>query len=331
MAKSKTDAQGNVIGNAEELDLAIGSLPYRRGSWFWAEKLTGLAAKGGTAPGSAKAEFTEALDLCTSGAGDAILLQSAGTTLDETASRMSAVKDWTQHAIHLLGQSSGGMFNRATIRNAAAVLNLAYLLKISGSNNIVENIGIVNEGSNAAALGALWMTGARNTLKKSHIVGACHATPAGQAGAYDLKLDGAEEIVIEDCDFGTDSIVSAAANANILVDGGCWRIRFKNCRFYSSSVTAGRGAVKLADATALNGSMIFENCRFVNFSPNGLTALDAVLIGTKQNSGYVWFDGCSRMGFTAWAASAMAGCVYVSNCVAVTAGAAASGLATTVT
>jgi len=330
MAKTKTDGKGNYIADSEDLDIMLGGLPPIPGTYFFADKTNGLAAKDGLSPGAAKAEFADAYDLTTSGKGDGVVLMSQGTTLDETASRLSAVKPWSKHGITLLGLSAGGMFNRATIRNTAAVLNLANLITLSGNNNVIENIGIVNEGSDAAALGALIVSGARNQIRRSHIVGACHATPAGQAGAYDIKLDAAEEILIEDCDLGTDSIVNSAANANVLVDGGCWRIRFKNCRFYSNSVTAGRGAVKIADATAFSGALIFDGCLFSNFSPNGLTALDNVLIGTKPNSGYVWFNDCARLGFTAWAAAAMSGCVYVSNCVAVTAGAAASGLATTV-
>jgi hypothetical protein len=330
MTKGKTDGYGNPIASIDELDIMLGVLPPVRGTYFFADKYGNRAAVDGVSPGSAKAEWADAHDLTVSGRGDGVILMSGGTTLDHTASRLSAVKAWSQHGVYLKGLSSGGMFNRATIRNAAAVVNLANLITLSGNNNVIDNVGIVNEGSDAAALGALIVSGLRNKIVDSHIAGALHATPAAVAGAYDVKLDAAEEILFENCDFGSDSIVNAAANANILVDGGCWRIRFKNCRFFSNSVTVGRGAVKLADATALNGAMIFESCKFLNFSPNGLTALDAVLIGTKQTSGYVWFDKCSRLGFTAWAGAAMAGCVYVSDCVAVTAGAAAAGLATTV-
>jgi hypothetical protein len=330
MNRGKSDGFGNPIADSGDLDLMLGVLDPIRGRYFFADKYEGIAANEGQSPSSAKAEFADAYDLGVSGRGDGVVLMSGGTTLDQTASRISAAKALSKHGMLIRGLSAGGMFNRATIRNTAAVLNIAYLLNLSGNNNVIDNIGIVNEGSDAAALGALIVSGLRNQIRRSHIVGACHATPAGQVGAYDIKLDAAEEILIEDCDLGTDSIVNSAANANVLVDGGCWRIRFKNCRFFSNSVTAGRGAVKLADATALNGSLIFDDCLFLNFSPNGLTALDNVLIGTKQNSGYVWFNNCARMGFSAWAAAAMSGCVYVSNCVAVTAGAAASGLATTV-
>lgn len=330
MDRGKSDGYGNPVADSGDLDLMLGVLDPIRGRYFFADKYEGIASNDGAAPGSAKAEFADAYDLTVSGRGDGVVLMSGGTTLDHTASRISAVKTLDHHGVTMRGLSAGGMFNRATIRNTAAVLNLANLVTLSGNNNVIDNLGIINEGSDAAALGALIVSGLRNKVRRSHIVGACHATPAGQAGAYDIKIDGAEELLVEDCDLGTDSIVNSAANANVLVDGGAWRIRFKNCRFYSNSVTAGRGAVKLADATALNGSLIFDDCLFLNFSPNGLTALDNVLIGTKPNSGYVWFNNCARMGFTAWAAAAMSGCVYVSNCVAVTAGAAASGLATTV-
>lgn len=330
MMRGKTDGYGNPIADSGDLDLMLGVLDPIRGRYFFADKYEGIASNDGQSPSSAKAEFADAYDLGVTGRGDGVVLMSGGTTLDHTASRISVAKALSKHGMTMRGLSAGGMFNRATIRNTAAVVNLAYLLNLSGNNNVIDNIGIINEGSDAAALGALIVSGARNKIKNCHVVGALHATPAADAGAYDLKIDAAEELLVENSVFGADTIVNAAANANILVDGGAWRIKFKNCVFYSNSVTVGRGAVKIADATALNGALIFESCEFLNFSPNGLTALDAVLIGTKPNSGYVWFDKCTRMGFTAWAGAGMSGCVYVSDSVAVTAGAAAAGLATTV-
>lgn len=327
MRKGKTDGYGNPIASVDELDVMLGVLPPIRGAYFFADKYEGLAANDGQSPGSAKAEFADALDLCTSGDGDGVVLMSGGTTLDTTASRLSAVKTWSKHGVYLRGLSAGGEFNRATIRNAAAVTNLANLVTISGNNNVIDNVGFVNEGSDAAALGAVKVTGARNYFKDCHFVGACHATPAADAGAYDVMLDAAEEITFERCVFGTDSIIRAAANGNVLIDGGCWRIKFIDCVFRSYSATSGKGHIKIADATAFSGQILFKGCTFMNWNENELDAVAACVIGTKPNSGQLLFDDCAFLGFTAVGGAGMSGCVYVANSAVVASG--AGGIATT--
>jgi hypothetical protein len=325
MAKIKTDGYGNYKADAAERDLILGSLPAIRGAWYFVDPTSGLAANDGLSPGSAKATIVDAYDLCASGAGDGIVLMSAGTTTAGCTSYLSAAIAWSKHGITVVGLSSGTrMGSRARIANAAAAVALTHLITVSGNNNRFVNVHMWNGGSDVAAVGCLIVSGLRNAFENCHFVGAGHATPA--VGACDLKIDGGEENTFERCTFGTDSIIRAAANGNIAFDGGGWRNRFYDCDIVSHSDTAGKGAIISADATAFSGVQVFARCRFLNWNVNGIGTSDSAFIGTKPNSGNILIDSCSLVGWAAWDSVAGNDTVYIANSHAVASG--AGGIAT---
>ena len=218
-------------------------------------------------------------------------------------------------------------FTPETAVAAGATVITSYvtnLITVSGSNNSFVNIHFGNFGANALEVGAIEVTGSRNYFGNCHFLGAGHATPAATTGAYDLKLNGAAECTFEGCTFGSDTIIRAAANGNIVYDGGCLRNRFYDCDIVSYSETAGHGAINSIDATSMQGVDIFSRCRIINWKPNGAGALTAAQIGTAPTSGHFLFDSCSFFGYTAVGAS---GAVYVANSAVVASG--AGGISTT--
>jgi hypothetical protein len=326
MAKTKTDGYGNYVGDAEDRDIILGSLPPIAGTWFFTDPTSGLAANDGLAPGSAKANLFDAEALTVDGNGDGLAVFSRGSTSAGTTSYITAAKTISKNGLTIKGISSENiMFGRARVANDGNAL--ASILTVSGDNNKFENLHFGNFGSGAAALGCLIVSGNRNHFKNCHFVGAGHATPGAETGAFDVKIDGGQENFFEGCVLGTDTIIRAAANGNLIVDGGAWRNRFKDCIFISYSATAGKGHINIADAAAMSGWMIFENCLFLNWNENGLTLVDACVIGTKPTSGQIMFNNCGFGGFTAVAGAGMSGCVYVANSAVVASG--AGGIATT--
>ncbi len=326
MAKRKTDGYGNYIGDSEDRDLIMGSLPPIRGTWYFVDPTSGLAAKDGLSPGSAKASLEEAYALCTSGAGDGICVFSAGTASAGTTSYLSDTITWSKHGITVFGVSSGARkFGRARVSNLSTATNLAALITVSGDNNSFYNVHLFNGGSDAAALGALKVTGNRNHFENCHFIGAGHATPAAAAGAYDVMIDAGQENNFERCTFGTDTIIRGA-NGNIVFDGEAWRNSFYDCDIICYSETAGKGAIKSADATAFSGVQTFSRCRFTAWKPNGLGSLTSAFIGTKPNSGQILMDSCSLLGWAAWDSVGANDTVYVANSHAVASG--VGGIAT---
>lgn len=205
---------------------------------------------------------------------------------------------------------SGSTFTPEDAATAGATTIVSYqanLMTISGDNNLIENMHFANYGSTTNSVGAVKVTGNRNTFVNCHFFGMGHATAAANASGYDVLLDGAEETTFINCTFGSDSIIRAAANGNVLIDGGVWRTRFYNCEFLSYSATAGKGSVKLADATSCSGIQLFKDCVFLNWNPNGIAAVDDVFIGTDATSGDCAVIGGGSVGFTGWGAATYIG------------------------
>jgi len=222
---------------------------------------------------------------------------------------------------------SASTFTVQTAIEAGATVITTYvtnLITVSGDNNSFVNVHFGNFGENALEVGAIEVTGNRNYFGNCHLLGAGHATPAATTGAYDLKLNGASGCTFESCTFGSDTIIRAAANGNIVYDGSCYRNRFYDCEIISYSETAGHGAINSIDATSMQGVDIFSRCRIINWKPNGAGALTAAQIGTAPTSGHFLFDSCSVFGYTAVGAS---GVVYVANSAVVASG--AGGISTT--
>lgn len=380
-------------------------LPYIRGTWFFVNPDTGDNDRDGLTIEEAVADLLTAYNRCTSGAGDGIVLLSAGTgTSADTTSYLKQSLAWSKHGVTVVGISAPvSMYGRSRVANVevtttslttcaqtastitreagsfltdgwvagmtgkivdsgsnngatftvtiAAALTLTVsetlnvqskaqtvsttltsynpeMIVVSGSNNIFLNVNIGNWSSHALALGGVKVTGSRNYFGNCHIVGAGHATPGAVATAYDLLVDGGQENEFVGCAFGTDTILKAAANGEIVFDGTAYRTKFRDCDILCYSETAGKGAIKSVDATAFSGFQVFTGCRFMAWKPNGLGSLTSAFIGTKPNSGQILMDSCSLVGWAAWDSVGGNDTVYIANSAAVATG--AGGIATTV-
>jgi len=205
----------------------------------------------------------------------------------------------------------------ATAGSSTVINYLAYMIDLQASNCAFYNFSIGNWKSNALDIGCFKVTASRNYFNNVHFVGAGHATPGAVATAYDVQLNACEEVTFDGCTFGTDSVLKAAANGEVIVDGTCWRIRFNDCDFVSYSETAGKVAVKSVDNTSFSGLMAFRSCQFLNWNPNGISAIDDVFGGTASTSGqYSVTPDCTCVGYTGWGGS-----VFVAGSAAAASGA----------
>lgn len=216
--------------------------------------------------------------------------------------------------------------NAATAGSSTVKSYNAQLLNLSGDNNVFMNVHFGNFGTSQYAVGAVLVSGNRNAFINCHMYGAGNATPAATTGAYDLELNSAEENTFIGCVFGSDTIIRAAANANIRFDGGCWRNVFEGCDIIAYSATAGKGAIMSVDATAFSGIQIFSGCRFMAWKPNGMPALTSAFIGTKPTSGQILLDSCTLAGWAAWDSVGGNDTLYIANSDATASG--AGGIAT---
>ena len=292
-----------------------GSLPMIKGTWFFIDPLKGSdTGYNGKSIKTPFATLKKAYDACTSWYGDGICFLEAGSSTSTTSNQLTAVLDWTKYGITVVGVAAPtGIFTRARIINATAVLNLAYLIDVQGSNNRFYNINLTNEGTAAAALGCLIVSGARNYFNNCYISGGNDATgPGDETGCNSLDLR-TSECTFDDCTFGNNSTVHAAANAPIFfTTTQQGQNLFRGCRVYQKSSTSGAGGIKIVGATTMNGWTTFTNCTFQAFGAAGGASpgLTKVVIGDAQNDCGVHLHNCGEVGWLAW--SVLASKVYVS-------------------
>ena len=306
MAKRKTDGYGNYIADAEDLDIILGSLPPIRGTWYFVDPTSGLAANSGLTPGGAKASIEEAYALCISGAGDGIVIISAGTASAGTTSYLSDTITWSKHGITVVGLCAGGFYNQRA-RISTAETDLVDLINLTGANNRFFNVSLYNGADiSNAQMAALKLAGVRNAFINCDF----KASPA-TASAYksDLWLSGAHENFFLDCNFGNASYDAGNhAACHIYMDGttGNGQNFFRNCTMIAQ-VSAGTafGGLKIGAAAALNGAMIFDNLIAAAWRAN-VNKLDLAswFIGTKPTTGIVVVKNSGLGGYAVWDAEA---------------------------
>ena len=268
------------------------------GNVYYVDPTNGTTGASGKSLDTAVDDLAEAYGKCTSGAGDVIYVISQGTTTAGCTTYLTSALTWSKHGITVIGVAAPTQYCRARISTQT---DLAKLLSVTGDNNSFYNLHFFQAGDDAADLGCVEVTGNRNYFENCHIAGGGHATPAAETTMYSLKLNGAEEARFVGCTIGTDTIIRAAANADIMIDGGCARCEFIDCRIESYSETAGHGAINTVDAAAITRNLLFKNCVFDVFAMGGVGSCNYLCIGTAPTNGIIMFVDCNKLGWTSWA------------------------------
>ena len=240
--------------------------------------------------------LSAALAKCTTNQNDTVILVGGPTALNP-----AATVTWNKDFTHLVGMSADlpGVGQRARIVGTTTT-DLAEVITFIGSGCIVRNIQIYNGSDADADKGAATVSGSRNLFKNVFFAGMGHATPAARAGSYSCKVSGSEN-VFEDCAFGLDTVVRAAANTELALLSGAARNIWKHCRFLSASETAGKFLVTVADGVDRWNE--FEDCIFQNFSENWATSLSNAIDMNANATHQIILRGQGNqlVGVTGWA------------------------------
>ena len=244
----------------------------------------------GLHPDAVLATVTKGEDKCVSGQNDVVLLFGGATA--ETA---TTTITWDKSYTHLKGVSANlpGMGQRARIQGGATT-DVTEVLTVSGSGCYFANLQIANWADADADSGAATISGSRNVFPNVFFAGMGHATPAARAGAYSLKITGAENLLSR-CTIGLDTIIRAAANSELHVSGT--RNRIWDSEILSYSDTAGKFAVTIAEG--VDRWVEFKDVLFHNFSTNWSQALTNAFTVTAASTHYIILRGnCQFVGFT---------------------------------
>jgi hypothetical protein len=242
-------------------------------------------------------DIEEAYDATTTNSNDVIYYfgGSSSQNLTETLT-------WSKNYVHLIGVCAPvGIGNRARIFMTSTVDD-SPMVTVSGSGCVFKNFSIFHGIDDAAALIAMTVSGSRNYFENVRIAGIGDTTQDA-AGACSLKLDGAEENTFVNCVIGLDTIsAGTAANSEILVDGASKRNLFKDCKIVRLiEHETNHPLVKLADATAIDRDLTFDNCLFLNMSENyGTTQTGNFKLVADLTQGYIILKDCVSVGATQW-------------------------------
>lgn len=181
----------------------------------------------------------------------------------ETAATISSALTWARNYCRFVGHGAPvPIAQRRGIFNSG---NLASLITVSGNGNSFENLYIFQGGATAAS-GNIVVTGKRNYFGNVHFAGIGHATPAGNANAFSLKLDGAAENYFDRCTIGIDTIKRTAANHHLKITGDVKRNIFDRCLFLSFAENTGYALIDIAAGG--DRFTMFRDCDFYNFWTN---------------------------------------------------------------
>lgn len=293
--------QNYLPAEADAKAVAMG-LPYIRGKWFFVDPLSGSSTNDGLTVSTAMDDLSTAYAACTDGAGDGIAVLSRVVSGTTTSSELTAAITWSKSGITVFGVAARSGYNsRARIANATALDDAPALITVSGTNNHFENIYLINEGTDNAAIGCLVVSGARNSFYNCHF-SQNGGTRTPQATDNDVTLY-SSECTFERCFFGHNNrLRSGAANGNIVLGNSTTQIGqdyFRDCYILSYSATSTKLGIKIANAATLGGYVVFDRCKFINWNSGGQTALSTIIGGATPNNCGILLDRCASVGYTA--------------------------------
>lgn len=297
----------------------IGGVPPIAGTYYHVNPRIG--GNGNTGDDSAKpvADFQTGEDRLTTAVGDGMIVWSQGNSGSDTTSYLTEAVAFDKSGCTVIGVHAGQSYKGRARISASSTYDLAYMMDVSGSNNSFYNLHFSNGGDANTALGCVRVTGGRNYFYNCHFVGAGHATPAAVAhaagssyGAHDLMLSSSEN-TFERCTFGDVSIVHAAANANLVLAGQMSKNEFIDCTFTKYSATAGTGAIAIYAINVLNGWIVFDNCKFLNWNVNAATAHTSLMIGAAPTNPGLLFKDCGMIGWALWDSATGNDIAYITN------------------
>ena len=278
----------NYLGFSPELRGYLNSinlgLPPIRGKWFVVDPYGATVPAVGGQPGQVVADLETAYDLCTSGAGDGILVLSGGTTAAHTTSYLSSPLTWSKHGITVVGASSGSrLFNRARIANkthtTGSITTLAF---VAGADTTYDSITDSAEGFVTAGFAVGDVLRVDTTGNGADATGL--VITAVTAGTLTLATIGT--LVTETAANAGASVVSSY-NANMITVSG------DNNSFSNLSISNfGDDALALGGVSVTGNRNHFSNCHIVgagNATPGAVTSAYSLKIdGGQENT----FDAC---------------------------------------
>lgn len=268
------------------------------GDAYYLDPVNGSDSRNGKSPSDAFLTLAYAYTKLTANQNDVLYYLASSSEIT-----IAATLTWAKSYTHFIGICAPtSVAQRARIMNSG---DINKMLSITATGCIFKNLYFFQGSSQAANVGNVEVTGGRNYFENVHFAGPGHATPAGQAGAYALFLNGAEENKFVGCTIGLDTIVRTADNTILRLDGSSNRNEFVDCKFISAAENNTYPMVKFVDTTALDRFLIFKDCLFYNFWVNHVDKLLECfeIPGSPATHDIILLGNCLLVGIDEWEAN----------------------------
>ena len=276
-------------------------LAFTQGRHFFLKPYTGNDSADGTTPARAFKTFSRALAAMTANQNDILYVLSESNTTAQTSSYLTTTLTWNKDLCHIIGVGSGNPYNQRTRiawSSGAASASDIPLMTVSANGCYFSNLCLAVGSSDANLSFGLNVTGDRNTFENISVAFPQNATN-DCAGAYALKIDGADECLFKNCAFGSFTIdLGTAANQVLLIDSGVSFTVFENCKFIARIESSTNSPiVRTADAASIGfGCVWFDRCKFISTSVNGATAQNGTMKIATQTDGRIVATDCWHNG-----------------------------------
>jgi len=271
-----------------------GSLPNIKGQWFYVDPDNGASTSGGSADAPV-ASIETAYGLCTSGAGDGIVLLSGGTSSSATTSYLDTEITWSKHGITVIGICAPTrMSMRARVANKTRTTGAITTIAFPTTSTITDSAsGFVTAGFGAGQ--KIYIDTNSNTNDKAAVI---LSVTAGT-----ITLTTAAVSVEDAATAGSTTIVSYVTNL-VTVSGD-------NNAFYNIHFgNFGANVLELGCVEVSGNRNYFGNCHLIG-AGNIVPAADAGAYDLKLNgSSATTFEGCTFGSDTILHAAANAAILY---------------------
>lgn len=265
------------------------------GNIYYIDPTNGADTYDGTDPKSARKTLAGGYALLADNSHDCLVIVPGGVGTG-TGTVETVATTWAKNLTHLVGNVVSGAYG-SRARVTTATTSLTPMLIVSGTGNSFHNIQF--QATAATNLVAVKVTGSRNRFDNCQL-GIQNDTAGDSASAVDLWLVGASENEFNGCVIGYDSFTKTGANSIILAETASARNVFNNCIF-PMFVDADAPRFLTLGVSAIDRTMIFNGCKFLNSIYCGSTNLtDAIAINANPGGGVILHD-CMLIGATGWA------------------------------
>lgn len=181
-------------------------------------------------------------------------------------------------------------------------VDIAYVIKDTGTRNSFTNIKFIQSSTNANALN-VFQGGGEGTLFNncSFVFGVVDNLDLTTSSEF---LAGTDSATFSNCVFGADTLLTSGARTVFKVDI-VNTAEFKsnileNCKFFISSSEAGANFVGVAATGDILFSNLFNNCQMVASidSAGGVALTRAVISPNGMSKGTLYFSNCAAFGVT---------------------------------